>query len=274
MRKPNTAKAAEARDLRQRAAQARDAAGRLRTGGTHPDAALFALGEQFMAAWVAEEANGDEPEYRACSRIARKIVHTPAVTVAGYGIKALLLARLDSDASGPHAPIEPHGPADSWWNVLRQVQQGAARLVNVRDVGMPMSAASNREIPGLPVTEPVPPRSCAPFKPELSGFSVEQLARLYPVLVRASEVLSSAESAPCFWYADQTRTDAGCIINWETDRMHRLASEVVLEIRRRQPVGDDEAEERANTLLSHMVLTGGVAEHPELIAEINATWGA
>jgi|GEM_PF-2918057 len=284
MTKQNTAKAAQpATDLRQRAARARDAAGRFIKRSAlveppapppepkpapaaepqpHPDAALFALGAQFMAAWVAEEANGDEPEYRACTRIAAKIIRTPAVTVEGYGIKALLLARLDSDSSGPHAPIEPSGPVDSWWNVLRQVQQGAARFAGGPDAGGPVSGSM------IDGRLPCPGH-------DLSVLSVVQLARLYPVVARAEEVIGSAENAPCFWEGANThRTAAGVIINREADRLGQFTSAIAEEMHRRQAVDDDEAQERANTLLAHLIETGGVAEHPELIAEINATWGA
>lgn len=240
---------------------------------SHPDAALFALGAEFMAAWVAEEADGDEPEYRACSRIARQIMRAPAATVAGYGIKALLLARLDSDASGPHAPIEAHGPADSWWNVLRQVQQGAALLAAASDIEMPISPPAD-PVTVIPVSDVERARPCAPVRPDLSELSIVQLARLYSVLVRVEEVMGSAENAPCFWNDDRSRTGAGAIINWEADRLQSLAADVAKEIHRRQPADDHEAEERANTLLFHTVVTGGVAEHPELVAEINATWGA
>ncbi|MFB0487783.1 hypothetical protein ABIE45_000369 [Methylobacterium sp. OAE515] len=262
MTKKNTAKVApQAADLRQRAARARDAAGRLRTGGAHPDAVLFALGAEFMSAWVAEEANGDEPEYRACSRIARQIMGTPAVTVAGYGIKALLLARLDSDASGPHAPVEAYGPADSWRNALRQVQQGAARLASVHDAGIPTSVGS------MEGRLPLPDH-------DLSELSIQQLARLYPVMVRAEEAIGSAENAPCFWEAPNTvRMPAGVIINREADRLGQFISAIAKEMGGRQPADHDEAEERANTLLAHLVQTGGVVEHPELITEINSTWG-
>lgn len=228
----------------------------------HPDAALFALGAQFMAAWVAEEADGDEPEYRICTRIAQQIIRTPAITVAGYGIKALLLARLDSDSSGPHKPIEVHGPPDSWWNALHQVQVGAALLAGAHDAGIPVSGSV------IEGRLPCPGH-------DLSALSVVQLARLYPVVVRAEEVIGSAENAPCFWEAPGTmRTPGGVIINREADRLGQFTSAIAEEMRRRQPVDDDEAQERANTLLAHLIETGGVAEHPELIAEINATWGA
>jgi hypothetical protein len=240
----------------------------------HPDAALFALGAEFMAAWGAEEANGDEPEYQACSRIAEKIVRTPAATVAGYGIKALLLARLDSDSSGPHNPIEAHGPPDSWWNALRQVQQGAARLAAAPDMEIPMPAPTGPET-GSPVTGgSIEGRLPAPAH-DLSALSIVELARLYPVVVRVEEVMGSAECAPCFLDESQMqRTPAGRIINREADRLSQFTSAIAREMGRRRPADDDEAEERANTLLSHMVLSGGVAEHRELIAEINATWGA
>ncbi|MCJ2125097.1 hypothetical protein MKL11_21575 [Methylobacterium sp. J-077] len=240
----------------------------------HPDAALFALGAQFMAAWVAEEADGDEPEYRICTGIAQQIIRTPAVTVAGYGIKALLLARLDSDSSGPHKPIEVHGPPDSWWNALRQVQQGAALLAAAPDMGIPMSASAEA-VTGIPVSGSlIEDRLPAPGY-DLSQLSIVELARLYPVVVRVEEVMGSAENAPCFWEAPSTyRTSAGKIINREADRLSQLLSAIAQEMRRRQPADESEAEERANTLLWHTVVTGGVAEHPELIAEINATWGA
>jgi hypothetical protein len=240
----------------------------------HPDAALFALGDQFMAAWVAEEADGDVPEYEVCTRIAQQIIRTPAVTVAGYGIKALLLARLDSDSSGPHNPIEVHGPPDSWWNALRQVQQGAALLAAAPDKGNHISEAAD-PVTGIPVSGGlIEDRLPAPGH-DLSQLSILELARLYPAVVRFEEVMGSAENAPCFWAAPNTYlTPAGKIINREADRLGQFASAIAGEMRRRQPADESEAEERANTLLWHTVVTGGVAEHPELIAEINATWGA
>ena len=240
----------------------------------HPDAALFALGDQFMAAWAAEEADGDQPEYRICTRIAQQIIRTNAVTVAGYGIKALLLARLDSDDTGPHKPIEASGPPDSWWNALRQVQQGAARLATAPDMGIPMSAPAEA-VTGIPVSGGLIEHRLPAPGHDLSQLSIVELARLYPVVVRVEEVMGSAENAPCFWEAPSTyRTPAGKIINQEADRLSQLLSAIAQEMSRRQPADDDEAEERANTLLWHTVVTGGVAEHPELIAEINATWGA
>lgn len=240
----------------------------------HPDAALFALGNQFMSAWVAEEADGDEPEYRICTRIAQQIIRTPAVTVAGYGIKALLLARLDSDDTGPHKPIEASGPPDSWWNALRQVQQGAALLAAAPDMGIPMSATPD-PVTGIPVSAGLIEERLPALGHDLSRLSIVELARLYPVVVRVEEVMGSAENAPCFWEAPNTyRTPAGKIINREADRLGQFTSAIAEEMKRRRPADDDEAEERANTLLWHTVVTGGVAEHPELIAEINATWGA
>lgn len=74
------------------------------------------------------EADGDKLEYQVCPRNAEPIIRIPAATVAGYGIKALLLARRDSDRAGAHNPIEVRGPPDSWWNALHQVQGGAALL--------------------------------------------------------------------------------------------------------------------------------------------------
>ena len=243
------------------------------SGMPHPDAALFALGAQFMAAWVAEEAIGDEVEYRVCTRIAEQIVRTPAATAEGYGIKALLLARLDSDDCGPHNPIASHGPPASHWNVLRQVQQGAALLAAALDMGIPMSAPAEA-VTGIPVSRGlIESRLPAPAH-DLSELSIVELARLYPVLVRVEEVMSSAENAPCFWDSDQNRSDAGRIINWEAERLQWLAADVAKEMQRRQPADDDEAKDRAKTLLWHTVVTGGVAEHRELIAEINATWGS
>ncbi|MGE8127874.1 hypothetical protein ACQKQD_12935 [Methylobacterium sp. NPDC080182] len=221
----------------------------------HPDAALFALGAEFMAAWAVEDApDSAEAKYLACTGLAEQIVRLPADTVAGLGIKALLLARLDSEDSGPRRPISAQGPLASHWNVLRQIQQGAARVA---------------------VGETQPVRACAPVRPDLSSLPVSQLARLYSVLVRAWELLASSENSPCFLAADgRGRTDAGDLINWETDRLQRFSSAVAAEISRRQPDDRGDQAERANTLLTHMVLTGGVEEHPELISEICATWGS
>ncbi|TXN00581.1 hypothetical protein FV242_21550 [Methylobacterium sp. WL64] len=253
----------------------------------HPDAALFALGDQFMAAWVAEDAvevaerevdveeeATDWKAYNDCKRIAEQIVRTPAVTPAGYGIKALLLARYDSEDSGPSRPIAPQGSFASDWNVLRQTQQGAARLAAAPDMGIPISPPAD-PVTGIPVSgNLIEDRLPAPGH-DLSQLSIVELARLYPVVVRVEEVMGSAENAPCFWEAPNTyRTPAGKIINREADRLGQFTSAIAEEMRRRPPADDDEAEERANTLLWHTVVTGGVAEHPELIAEINATWGA
>ncbi|WP_182179521.1 hypothetical protein [Methylobacterium radiotolerans] len=105
----------------------------------HPDAALIALGAEFVAAWAVEEEAPDGAGYWACNRLAQQIVQTPAVTVAGLGIKALLLARLDEDDSSPRKPAKAQGPLASHWNVLRQVQEGAARLAGATDMGIPMS---------------------------------------------------------------------------------------------------------------------------------------
>lgn len=227
----------------------------------HPDAALFALGADFMAAWTAEAVDGDEVNYRACTRIAEQIVRTPAATAEGYGIKALLLARLDSDESGPHHPIKVHGPPHSWWNALHQVQVGAALLSRTRVTD---ALGSHSVIKGR---LPVPNH-------DLSELSIVDLARLYPVIVLAEEVLSNAANAPCFSTNRSVFTPGGQIIDRESDRLSHFASIIAEEMSRRQPAVANEAEERVNTLLSHMVLTGGVAEHPELIAQINATWGA
>ncbi len=110
---------------------------------------------------------------------------------------------------------------------------------------------------------------------DLSELSIVDLARLYPVIVLAEEVLSSAANAPCFSFDDKAVfTLGGEIIDREADRLSQFASTIAREISRRRPVVASEAEERANTLLSHMLLTGGVAEHPELVAQISATWGA
>lgn len=222
---------------------------------SHPDAALVVLGAEFMAAWAAEDTVDDnEAEYLACTGLAEQIARLPATTVAGLGIKALLLARLDSDDSGPRRPVASQGPLASHWNVLRQIQQGAARLA---------------------VGEAQPVRACAPARPDLSSLPVSQLARLYSVLVRAWELLASAENSPCFLAADGSgRTDAGDLINWETDRLQRFSSAVAAEISRRQPDDRSDQAERANTLLTHMVLTGGVEEHPEVLSEICAAWGS
>ena len=253
----------------------------------HPDAALFALGDQFMAAWVAEDAvevaesrdnvddeTTDWKAYNDCNRIAVQIVRTPAVTTAGYGIKALLLARYDSEDSGPSRPIAAQGAFASDWNVLRQVQQGAARLAATPDIGMPMSAPA-APVTGIPVLGGLAEGRLLAPDHDLSELSIAELAHLYPVVVRAEEALGGAENAPCFWI-DQSAvlTPAGRVVNREADRLSQFISVIAKEMGRRQPADEDEAEARATTLLSHMVLTGGVAEHPELIAEINVTWGA
>ena len=96
----------------------------------HPDAALIALGAEFLAAWVAEDTDVDEDDtaYRACGRVAEQIARSLAVTAEGFGIKALLLARYASDDSSPSRLIAAQGPITSEWSVLRQVQEGAARL--------------------------------------------------------------------------------------------------------------------------------------------------
>ncbi|MEH3064695.1 MAG: hypothetical protein PGN33_18785 [Methylobacterium radiotolerans] len=221
----------------------------------HPDAALFALGAEFMAAWAVEDApDSADAEYLACTGLAEQIVRLPADTVAGLGIKALLLARLDSEDSGPGRPISAQGPLASHWNVLRQIQEGAARLA----AGQATS-----------------PTSSASVKPDLSALTVVELARLYPVLVRAEVALGSAGESPCFLQNNRLeRTNAGRIINWEVDRLQRFSSAVAAEISRRQPDDRGDQAERANTLLTHMVLTGGVEEHPELLSEICATWGS
>lgn len=221
---------------------------------SHPDAALLALGAEFVAAWAVEDAVDDnEAEYHACTGLAEQIARLPSVTVGGLGIKALVLAQLDSEDSGPRQPISAQGPLASHWNVLRQIQEGAARLA----AGRAASASSSASV-----------------KPDLSALTVVELARLYPVLVRAEVALGSAGESPCFLQNNRTeRTNAGRIINWEVDRLQRFSSAVAAEISRRQPNDRGDQAERANTLLTHMVLTGGVEEHPELISEICATWG-
>ncbi|PJI55720.1 hypothetical protein CTI14_02400 [Methylobacterium radiotolerans] len=221
----------------------------------HPDSALFVLGAEFMAAWAAEDAVDDnEAGYLACTGLAEQIARLPADTVAGLGIKALLLARLDSEDSGPRRPIAAQGPLASHWNVLRQIQEGAARLA----AGQAASATPS-----------------ASMKPDLSALTVVELARLYPVLVRAEVALGSAGESPCFLQNNRTeRTNAGRIINWEVDRLQRFSSAVAAEISRRQPDDRGDQAERANTLLTHLVLTGGVEEHPEVLSEICAAWGS
>ncbi|MGU3660506.1 hypothetical protein [Methylobacterium fujisawaense] len=220
----------------------------------HPDAALFDLGAEFVAAWAVEEETSDGAGYWACNRVAQQIVQTPAATAVGLGIKALLLARLDEDDSSPRNPVAAQGPIASHWNVLRQIQEGAARLA----AGQAASATPSASV-----------------KPDLSALTVVELARLYPVLVRAEVALGSAGESPCFLQNNRTeRTNAGRIINWEVDRLQRFSSAVAAEVSRRQPDDRGDQAERANTLLTHMVLTGGVEEHPELISEICATWGS
>ncbi|WP_267355275.1 MULTISPECIES: hypothetical protein [unclassified Methylobacterium] len=259
----------------------------LRGIAQHPDTALFDLGAQFMAAWVTEEAvevaesavevdeeAADWRAYQECKRIAEQIVRTPATTAAGYGIKALLLARYDSENSGPSRPIAPQGSFASDWNVLRQVQEGAARLAAAPDMGFPISPLA-APVTGSPVSGGLIDGRLPCPGHDLSELPIEQLARLYTVVVRAEEVIGSAENAPCFWEAPNTyRTAAGDIINREADRLGQFTSAIAKEMSRRQPVDDDEAQERANMLLAHLIETGGVAEHPELLAEINAKWGA
>lgn len=94
------------------------------------DAALIALGAEFMAAWVEEARDGTTEAYQAVSAVAARIAVAPAETVAGYGVKALLVARLFGESSSPLAPepVPPWGPVYSVWRMLRQVQEGAARL--------------------------------------------------------------------------------------------------------------------------------------------------
>ncbi|MGU3449666.1 hypothetical protein [Methylobacterium sp. 391_Methyba4] len=240
----------------------------------HPDAALFALGYEFISAWVSEEAVGNEAAYRECTHEAERIAQTPATTVAGLGIKALLLARLDSDDSGPNKPIAAQGPLASHWNVLRQIQEGAARLAAAPDMGIPMSAAAGPETdfpaPGSDAGDRLP----AP-RHDLSALSIAELARLHSAIVHAEEALGSAENRPCF--SGDSRfglTPAGWIINREAARLSQFLAAIAEEVGRRTPVEDDEREERLNTLVAHAVLAGGLGEHPKLIAEINATWGS
>jgi hypothetical protein len=98
------------------------------------DAALIALGAEFMVAWVEEARAGTSEAYSAVSAVAARIAVTPAETVAGYGIKALLVARLFGEGSSPlePEPVPPCGPVYSVWRMLRQVQEGAARLTGAR----------------------------------------------------------------------------------------------------------------------------------------------
>ncbi|MCJ2084875.1 hypothetical protein MKK88_02555 [Methylobacterium sp. E-005] len=102
-------------------------------GAPPADAALLALGAEFMSAWVEEARAGTSEAYNAVSAVAVRIARAPAETVAGYGIKALVLARLHSEGSSPLVPeaVPARGPVYSVWRMLRQVQEGAARLAGV-----------------------------------------------------------------------------------------------------------------------------------------------
>lgn len=220
------------------------------------DAALLALGEDFMAAWVEEARAGTAEAYHAVNAVAERIARTPAETPAGYGIKALLLARLFGEGSSPLSPeaIPPHGPVYSVWRMLRQVQQGAARLA------------------GLPDAEPVAAddferlRTASP-EHDLAGLPVEQLGHLYDALLPFEDLIGRAENAPCFWEGEGLRTVAGDIIYGEAARLEGILKTIAKEIESRVPANDSEREIRLVTLLRHRMLGGGLPTSRALLTE-------
>ncbi|XYD07767.1 hypothetical protein R1A27_22180 [Methylobacterium sp. NMS12] len=205
----------------------------------HPDAALFALGYQFISAWVSEEAIGNEAAYRECTLEAERIAQTPAMTVAGLGIKALLLARLDSEDSGPSKPITARGPLASHWNVLRQIQEGAAQLAAAPDFGIPMSAAADPET-GFPVTDPAPAVEGLVGLLDLASATVDEL--------QAIQSMAEHVGAVAYAYAWSPRcdrrskrgsfpdfNDAGKLMRWLGDALTDVESAVDREVASRRP---------------------------------------
>ena len=226
----------------------------------HPDAALFALGDQFMAAWAAEEEAPDGGGYRACNRLAQQIVHTPAVTAAGYGIKALLLARLDEDDSSPRKPAKAQGPLASHWNVLRQVQRGAARLAAAPDIGIPMSAPAEA-VTGIPVSGAKPSWASLVDMLDLDSATVDELQTIRDVADRvggAAYALSWRRSChrSTHPHGAVDFNDAGKLMQWVGDALTDVETAVDNEIARRSPTGRSDRETRLAMLAVRTIDNG------------------
>ena len=160
-----------------------------------PDAVLIGLGAEFLRAWVAEVQAGDaqaatdtdanaaaaEAVYGAVNAVCERIALAPATTVAGLGIKALLLGRLHSGGSTPLAPEPPQGPIYSKWNVLRQVQEGAARLVG----------AASEPLPPAQLVAAIEAEWAAYAKAEATGAGADEAA-----LTRRDALIDAADLLP------------------------------------------------------------------------------
>ncbi|WP_342111259.1 hypothetical protein [Methylobacterium sp. SI9] len=211
------------------------------------DAALIALGTEFIAAWVEEARAGTSEAYAAVSAVAARIAAAPAETVAGYGIKALLVARLFGEGSSPLAPetVPPSGSVYSVWRMLRQVQEGAARLAGV---GVAAPAADGEH--------------------DLAGLPLVQLVHLYEALEPFEDLIGRAENAACFWDRARTdRTTAGDIVYRESERIGRLTRAIAEEIERRQPADDAERDERLRILLRRAASLDGFTTDRALLTE-------
>ncbi|MCJ2065885.1 hypothetical protein MKK63_24720 [Methylobacterium sp. J-088] len=217
----------------------------------HADATLLALGAEFMAAWVEEARAGTSEAYNAVSAVAARIAVARAETVAGYGIKALLVARLFGEGSSPLTPeaAPPCGPVYSVWRMLRQVQEGAARLAGV---GVEASVTDGEH--------------------DLAGLPLVQLARLYEALEPFEDLIGRAENAACFWDKMRTeRTAAGDIIYRESERIGRVTRAIAEEIERRQPADCDERDERLGILVRRAASLGGLTTDQALLTEALAS---
>ncbi|SFM06084.1 hypothetical protein [Methylobacterium pseudosasicola] len=214
----------------------------------HPDAALFALGDQFMAAWAVEEEAPDGAGYWACNRLAQQIVQTPAVTAAGYGIKALLLARLDEDYSSPRKPAKAQGPLASHWNVLRQVQEGAALLAATPVMGIPISTAARPET-GYPVTAtpPLGPRLVDML--DLASATMDELRAIQDIAEHVGAAAYAYTWGPrCGTrggrYGAVEPNDIGKLMHWLGDALTDVETAVDEEVARRAPANHADRETR------------------------------
>ncbi|MDF2599785.1 MAG: hypothetical protein K0Q54_2608 [Methylobacterium brachiatum] len=214
----------------------------------HPDAALFALGAEFVAAWAVEEESPDDTGYWACNRVAQQIVRTPAATAAGLGIKALLLARLDEDDSSPRNPVAAHGPIASHWNVLRQVQEGAARIAAGTETGIPATADT-----------PAGPSLVALL--DLPSATLDELLTVRDLADHVGSVAyASAWSPRCHQRANTHgapyHNDAGKLMQWLGDALTDVEAAVDKEVAGRAPSNRVDRETRLLMLAGRTIEDG------------------
>ncbi|SDA18461.1 hypothetical protein SAMN02799622_02036 [Methylobacterium sp. UNC378MF] len=285
MRKPNTAKAApEARDLRQRAARARDAAGRFIK---RPVDELRFASQTFtapsstgaMAAWHAacREHSIRTAPLQDCPALMREngdvwstrslfqALEAGDITVSEYVrlhplaserelrfaqvAHELNLGSLFASAYADEYPIEKFEPASAEAPTRHQLSPDRAWVV-----------AQATAV-------------------DLSDLTIVQLHNLYDHFDAVAEIWCAVSSQP---WANKDRggwfrnlNAGGRIVDREEDRAAEIRNRIAAEIQTRTPTSELERDWRLETLIKFELLCETSLRHaPELRAEIAQAWGA